>query len=138
LTEEHIARLKCSVVAGAANNQLPTDAQAESLAARGILYAPDFVVNMGGVLGAAKLGAATDEKMKASLLRIVSTLDTIFAAAEAEKITTHAAAVALAKAKVSDRTTSGAGKVAAALWRNPFVARTALRVRSAIASARAR
>lgn len=138
LTDEHIARLRCSVVAGAANNQLPTDAQADALAARRILYAPDFVVNMGGVLGAAKLGTATDEKMKASLQRIPETLDAIFTMADTQGITTHAAAVSLAKAKVGDRTTSGAGKVAAALWRNPFVARTALRVRSAIASARAR
>jgi len=36
LSEEHIARLKCAVIAGAANNQLPTDAQAESIAARDI------------------------------------------------------------------------------------------------------
>ena len=138
LDEGHIARLKCSVVAGAANNQLPTDAQADSLAARNILYAPDFVVNMGGVLGAAKLGTATDEKMRSSLQRIVDTLDAVFTMAETQSITTHAAAIALAKGKVTDRSTGGAGKVAAALWRNPFVARTALRVRSAIASARAR
>jgi leucine dehydrogenase len=136
LTEEHIAKLKCSVIAGAANNQLPTDAQAESLAARGILYAPDFVVNMGGVLGAAKLGTATDEKMRASLQRIVDTLATIFTNAETQKITTHAAAVALAKAKIGERKTNGARKMAAALWRTPFVARTALRLRNAIASAR--
>jgi len=138
LSEEHIARLKCAVIAGAANNQLPTDAQAESIAARDILYAPDFVVNMGGVLGAAKLGTATDDKMKASLHRIVETLEAVFTTAQAEAITTHAAAVAIAKAKVGDHTTTAAGKVAAALWRNPFIARTALRVRSAIASARAR
>jgi leucine dehydrogenase len=140
LTEEHIARLRCCVVAGAANNQLPTDAQAESLAARNILYAPDFVVNMGGVLGAAKLGPATDEKMQTSLQRIVTTLDEVFAAAQAGGLTTHAAAVSIAKAKakLGDRTTTGTGKVVASLWRNPFIARTALRVRSAIASARSR
>jgi leucine dehydrogenase len=138
LTEAHIARLRCSVVAGAANNQLPTDAQAHSLAARGILYAPDFVVNMGGVLGASKLGTATDDKMRASLQRIVTTLDEIFTTAEAQSITTHEAAVAIARAKVGERSTNGAGRVAAALWRTPFVARTALRVRSAIASARSR
>src|SRR5690606_30217746 len=98
LTEEHIARLKCSVVAGAANNQLPTDAQAETLAQRNILYVPDFVANMGGVLGAAKLGTATDEKMEKSLQRIVQALNDIFDRAENEGITTHAAAVAAAKA----------------------------------------
>ena len=138
LTEEHIARLRCSVVAGAANNQLPTDAQAESLAARNILYAPDFVVNMGGVLGAAKLGTPTDANMHASLQRIVTTLEEVFAKADAEGTTTHAAAIALAKAKVVDRSPTGMGKVAASLWRTPLVARTALRMRSAIASARSR
>lgn len=136
LTEEHIARLKCSVVAGAANNQLPTDAQAIPLQERNILYVPDFVANMGGVLGAARMSTATDEKMHDSLMRIVTTLDSVFDMAESEGVTTHAAAVAVAKAALGDRSTNGAAKVAASLWRNPFVARTALRVRNAIASAR--
>jgi leucine dehydrogenase len=138
LTDDHISRLRCTVVAGAANNQLPTDAQAESLDQRKILYVPDFVANMGGVLGAAKLSTATDEKMHKSLQRIVQTLSGIFDAAEAQKITTHAAAVAAAKAAMGDRKTTAAGKLVSTLWRTPFVARSALRVRSAIASARAR
>ncbi len=138
LSDEHIARLKCSVVAGAANNQLPTDAQAETLAQRNILYVPDFVANMGGVLGAAKLSTATDEKMEKSLQRIVQALDDIFDRAENEGITTHAAAVAAAKAAMGDKSTTATGKLVQTLWRNPFVARSALRVRNAIASARAR
>jgi leucine dehydrogenase len=138
LTEDHIARLRCSVVAGAANNQLPTDAQAVSLAERDILYAPDFVANMGGVLGAARLGTATDEKMRKSLQRIVDVLELIFEIADRDGITTHAAAVAAAKAALGDHETTTAGKVVASLWRNPFIARSALRVRNAIASARAR
>jgi leucine dehydrogenase len=126
------------VVAGAANNQLPTDAQAETLRQRDILYVPDFVANMGGVLGASKLSTATDEKMQKSLQRIVQTLDTVFDRAQAEGITTHAAAVAAAKAALGDKKTTAAGKLVATLWRNPFVARSALRVRNAIASARSR
>ena len=138
LTEEHIARLRCEVVAGAANNQLPTDAQAQSLHERNILYVPDFVANMGGVLGAARLGTATDAKMRKSLQRIVQTLDRAFDQAEAEGITPHAAAVLAAKAAVQDRDVTTGGKVVARLWRNPFIARSALRVRNAIASARSR
>ena len=137
LSDETIARLKCSVVAGAANNQLPTEAQAQTLQDRGILYVPDFVANMGGVLGAARMSTATDEKMHDSLLRIVSTLEGVFDEAHAKGITPHAAAVAAAKRAVGEqRSTSGAGKLAASLWRNRFVARTALKVRNAIASAR--
>lgn len=138
LTEANIARLKCSVVAGAANNQLPTDAQAESLHRRSILYAPDFVVNMGGVLGAARMSTATDEKMRKSLQKIVDALEGIFEHAETEGITTHAAAVAAAKGAVQHREANAAKRVAARLWRNPFIARSALKVRNALASAKAR
>jgi leucine dehydrogenase len=42
--------LRCEVVCGAANNQLADDSLAERLAERGILYAPDFVVNAGGLI----------------------------------------------------------------------------------------
>lgn len=137
LSDETIARLRCQVVAGAANNQLPTEAQAETLDARDILYVPDFVANMGGVLGAARMSTATDEKMRDSLMRIVTTLEGIFDEAQAKKITTHAAAVAAARRAVTEqRSTAGAAKLAASLWRNRFVARTALKVRNAIASAR--
>ena len=136
LTEANIARLRCTVVAGAANNQLPTDAQAESLRARSILYVPDFVANMGGVLGAARLRTATDDRMRSSLQKIVDALERIFDRADAEGITTHAAAVAAAKDAAQPHETTAARRVAARLWRNPFIARSALRVRSALASAR--
>lgn len=50
LDDESIARLKVSVVAGAANNQLAEACHGELLHQRGILYAPDFVINAGGLL----------------------------------------------------------------------------------------
>jgi len=49
LNEETVPSLRCKVVAGAANNQLATRADADRLAKRGIVYAPDFVINSGGV-----------------------------------------------------------------------------------------
>ena len=53
LNPQSITQLSCRVVCGAANNQLLHDpADAELLAARGILYAPDYVVNSGGVVAA--------------------------------------------------------------------------------------
>ncbi|MGH9464196.1 MAG: Glu/Leu/Phe/Val dehydrogenase dimerization domain-containing protein, partial [Thermoanaerobaculia bacterium] len=56
LNEETIARLGCAIVAGAANNQLAAPADAERLHARGILYAPDYVINGGGALAFGLLG----------------------------------------------------------------------------------
>src|SRR4051812_46124732 len=50
ITAETVERLRCRVVAGAANNQLAEPALADRLHERGILYAPDYVINSGGVL----------------------------------------------------------------------------------------
>lgn len=50
LTEESIAALRTPVVAGGANNQLATPADGQRLHARGILYAPDYVINAGGII----------------------------------------------------------------------------------------
>jgi leucine dehydrogenase len=50
LTEHSIAALKTPIVAGGANNQLATPQDGERLHARGILYAPDYVINAGGII----------------------------------------------------------------------------------------
>jgi leucine dehydrogenase len=52
--DESVPRLRCRVIAGAANNQLASDSVASFLAARGILWAPDFVANAGGVINIAE------------------------------------------------------------------------------------
>ena len=49
----NVDRLRCEIVCGAANNQLAHDGLAEDLAARGILYAPDFIANAGGLINVA-------------------------------------------------------------------------------------
>ncbi len=53
LDDAGIARLKAPVVAGGANNQLARRGHGEALAARGILYAPDYVINAGGIIAVA-------------------------------------------------------------------------------------
>lgn len=50
LTEESIAALQAPIVAGGANNQLATPEDGERLMARGVLYAPDYVINAGGII----------------------------------------------------------------------------------------
>jgi leucine dehydrogenase len=50
LTEQSIAALKTPIVAGGANNQLATPDDGQRLHARGILYAPDYVINAGGII----------------------------------------------------------------------------------------
>jgi leucine dehydrogenase len=50
LTEESIDALRVPVVAGGANNQLATPAEGHRIHERGILYAPDYVINAGGII----------------------------------------------------------------------------------------
>jgi leucine dehydrogenase len=97
-----VPRLRCRVVAGSANNQLAEPADAERLREAGILYAPDYVINAGGVIyawGTESLGWDR-RQVEARLAGIADSLAEIYARAEAEGITTDAAAEALARARL--------------------------------------
>ena len=103
LTPETIPRLACRVVAGAANNQLGSGEDAALLAQRGILYAPDYVINAGGVIhlaGYETLGW-DEAMMQARLAGIGETLAGIFETADADRITTAEAADRLALARLA-------------------------------------
>jgi leucine dehydrogenase len=102
LSATSIPRLHCAVVAGAANNQLAEPAVAERLREAGVLYAPDYVINAGGVIhlaGYETLGW-DDAQMAARLAGIGQTLRDVFDAAEREGITTGEAADRLALARL--------------------------------------
>ena len=102
LNAETIPALACRVVAGAANNQLATAADGDRLQARGIVYAPDYVANAGGVIwlaGYETLGW-DDAHMRTRLAAIEDTLIDVFTDAESEGITTAAAADRLARARI--------------------------------------
>jgi leucine dehydrogenase len=94
LNNETIPLLHCRAVAGAANNQLLEPADAARLHERGILFAPDYIVNSGGVI---YLVALVDEGLDADgietrLAGIGDTLRGLFAEAEADGITPSEAA----------------------------------------------
>jgi leucine dehydrogenase len=102
LNAETTPRLRCAIVAGAANNQLRDPQDADRLAERGILYAPDFVVNAGGVLhlaGYERLGW-TPEELIARLAGIGGTLERVLELAAADDITPQDAAMRLARERV--------------------------------------
>ena len=89
-----VPRLRCAVVAGSANNPLAEPRVADALAARDILYAPDVVVNAGGVLGAVGGDART---VRARLDAIGPLLEEVIARARQDRSSTEAAAEALAR-----------------------------------------
>jgi leucine dehydrogenase len=101
LDDVTIPLLRCKVIAGAANNQLAEERHADALAARGILVAPDFIVNAGGVIGASQ---ETDEAMAfRETERIAGLLTAAFERAGREGISPHAAAVRMAREKIRAR-----------------------------------
>jgi leucine dehydrogenase len=103
LTGRTIPNLRCRVVAGAANNQLGVAEDGDRLRDAGILFAPDFVINAGGVIhlaGSERLGwddATTAKRLEA----IGDTLLEIFRTAERDGISTAAAADRLARARLA-------------------------------------
>ena len=102
LTPQVIGELNVLGVVGAANNQLASPEGAAELDARGILWAPDFVVNSGGVIYlafASEAGADLDA-IAARVDAIGGTVATIFTDAREQGITTLAAAELLAAARL--------------------------------------
>ena len=96
LDEQSIAALKTGIVAGGANNQLATPADADRIHARGILYAPDYVINAGGIINVALeyLGQGDRAEVEARVARIPERLDAIW---------TESAASGVPAAHVADR-----------------------------------
>ena len=94
-----IAGLRVAVVAGAANNQLATPADGARLAARGILYAPDYVINAGGIINvvAEYLGQGDAAGVAQAIARIEGRLADIFSAADRSGRPTDAVADAMAQ-----------------------------------------
>jgi leucine dehydrogenase len=97
LNESSIARLQVPVVAGAANNQLANEAAADLLRDRGIVWAPDFVINAGGLIAVAdELHGFNADRVERSIERIGDTLREIYARATAAGTNTLLAAQELA------------------------------------------
>ena len=93
LDDTTIPRLRVQVIAGAANNQLAEERHAQALADRGIVYAPDFVINAGGVIsGSVALLDETEEEMVRRVDGIADTMHEVLGQAVREGITTLRAA----------------------------------------------
>jgi len=108
LTSETIPRLNCRAVAGAANNQLGEWADAKLLRERGILYAPDYVVSLGGAMAITGIEAMgwSREEADLRLKQIGDTLRRVFDLAESDNIDTESAARKIAMANLDRPKTS--------------------------------
>jgi leucine dehydrogenase len=109
INESTIPVLRCAAVCGCANNQLATPADGERLAAAGVLYAPDYVVNAGGVINIAdELGPNGYNRERAwkQVETIHDTVLRVFAVADEQGITPAAAADHLAEQRLSAKSPS--------------------------------
>lgn len=104
LNENTIARLQAPIVCGAANNQLgDEEADAERLMARGIIYAPDYIVNAGGVINVASeyAGPYDRDAAMAKAGEIFDTTTLVIQRSRDEGITTEQAADAIAEQRIA-------------------------------------
>jgi leucine dehydrogenase len=99
-----INRLKCQIIAGAANNQLKDEnIHSQLLKQKDILYAPDFLINAGGLINVySELMDYDRETALQQTRKIYDTTLEIFSKAEQEHITTHQAALKLAKERIAN------------------------------------
>jgi len=101
LNARSIARLRVAVVAGAANNQLARDADGEALRAAGILYAPDYVINAGGIISVAReYYGGTEAQVLEDIRGIPARLTEVFERARRESRATNEIADRMARERL--------------------------------------
>jgi leucine dehydrogenase len=102
LNDETIPRLRAKLVCGAANNQLVAPRHGYALHARGVLYAPDYVVSAGGLIAGMEEIAGFDPQIASQKVRRVGeTLMEVLEVAASEEIPPSAAADRLARERIS-------------------------------------
>ena len=102
VNDRTIPRFKCEIVAGAANNQLLEDRHGDELEARGILYAPDYVANAGGVINVySELAGWSRERSLRKADEIYHTILNVFEIARQDGIPTYKAADRLAERRIA-------------------------------------
>ena len=99
LNQHSIPKIKASIIAGAANNQLATEADGKLLTARQILYAPDYVINAGGVISLAYeyLSLGNEQDAMKQISKIGPRLTHIFDLAQKENQPTNTIADCMAR-----------------------------------------
>ncbi|MDI1255992.1 MAG: Glu/Leu/Phe/Val dehydrogenase [Flavobacterium sp.] len=112
INDETINRIKAKVIAGAANNQLANDKiHGQILRDKGIAYAPDFLINAGGIINVyAEIVGYDKAEAKKRTENIYNTTLEIFGLADEKNITTQQAAMTIAQARIEARKKENATK----------------------------
>jgi leucine dehydrogenase len=102
INDHTIGRLRVEIVAGAANNQLAEERHGDALEAQGVLYAPDYVINAGGLINVnSELYDWTPERARAKAGEVYDTLLRVFEIAREEGVPSYRAADRLAEQRIA-------------------------------------
>lgn len=102
INEDTLPRLRCKIVAGGANNQLESPELGAELQRRGILYAPDYAINAGGLINTAtELEGYSEERAARRVARIHGVIARILDLAKRSEISTQQAAQRLAEERLA-------------------------------------
>lgn len=101
INDDTISELQCKIVAGAANNQLARDELADKLRGMGILYAPDFVINAGGLINVEdELRGYDRQRAMNKVMGIYKAMQLIFTMSKEREISTARAAMEYAEERI--------------------------------------
>jgi leucine dehydrogenase len=104
LNDQTLPELHCKIICGAANNQLVQERHGEMLAERDMVYAPDYIVNAGGVIFATQSltsGGFQQQQAMERVARIYQTMHEVLALAKKQQIPTYRAADLLAEQRIA-------------------------------------
>jgi leucine dehydrogenase len=102
LNDDTLKRLKVEVIAGGANNQLAEERHGDQLEKQGLVYAPDYVINGGGVINVyGELQGWDMDRAKRKAGNIYDTLLQVFAIAKRDGITSYRAADRMAEQRIA-------------------------------------
>lgn len=102
INDDTISRLRCKVVAGSANNQLAEERHGDQLHEMGILYAPDYVINSGGLINVAdELEGYNAERARSKVENIYQIMIGLYDVAREQSIPTYQAADHFAEARIN-------------------------------------
>jgi leucine dehydrogenase len=103
INDDTLARLKCKIVCGSANNQLREERHGEVLEEKGIVYAPDYIANAGGTIydtDRLGVGSVSHERGKEKVARIYQNMERVFSVADRDHIPTYLAADRMAEERI--------------------------------------
>ena len=112
LNDQTIPRLKCRAVVGSANNQLLEERHGDAMQETGVLYAPDYIVNAGGIINISmEVGQPyNEEAAMEKVARIHDTMTRVISIAESENISTALAADRLAEERINSMRSVNKGR----------------------------